>query len=131
VQHLFNRAEDTYNPMTHRTESVRYYGADQRLRVVQSYVAAYDTGNFAPVTRRGVYEEDRYDLLGRRIMVHGRRPTALCNISGCTDYIDRFIWNGDQLVLETRTGTDGGSVRYVHGLGLDGPVQNSVCEAIL
>jgi RHS repeat-associated protein len=122
-QGYFNEAENRYQTLANRTVSERYYGADQRLRVVQSYVAAYDTGSFPAVTRRGVYEEYRYDPLGRRIMVYGRRPSGLCNITGCADYTDRFIWNGNQLVYESRNGTGGGVVRYVHGLGLDQPLK--------
>jgi hypothetical protein len=106
-----------------KTFSRRYYGTDNTLRVVQRYAATYQENNQVAIPeRRGVFEEYRYDPLGRRVMVYSRRPNpGLCNHTTlCVSSTDLFIWNGKQLHGETYRG----SWRpYVHGLGIDRPLK--------
>ncbi len=114
--------------------SKQYYSADQRLMVVQRY--DYLVGSTTDV---GTWEEYRYDALGRRILTRARRDGAnkpdssrtLCldpvGVS-CGSYIQRSLWDGDQLLYEWRTaegtptGMTQGSAGYVHLEGIDQPI---------
>ena len=116
----WRRSDPSYEALLVRNESRLYHGADNRLRFMQRAAAADPTSQ-ANVKRRGTFEEYRYDPLGRRVMVWARRPNpALCNRPECVSYVDRYIWNGDQLVEETYRGN---GVRYVHGMGIDRPLK--------
>ena len=115
-----------------------YYAADNRLVAVQK-VHATDAG------RSGAWEEFRYDALGRRVLSRSRRgdngiPVLdLCNIGSCDGYVERTVWDGDQVLYELRV--DGGDSRtaiqldqltssgvlwgkagYVHAGGIDKPI---------
>jgi RHS repeat-associated protein len=113
-----------------------YYGADDRLMFFNRHV-----GLGAGSGSGGVFEEYRYDALGRRILVRSRR-TDFCHTCA---YIERTIWDGDQPLVEIRArGADNaqpwqmeeempsnptfieqrtlGVVQYVPGLGLDAPL---------
>jgi RHS repeat-associated protein len=68
-----------------------------------------------------VFEEYRYDALGRRIMVRGR-PDPRCTLAGCEAYLDSYVWDGAQILSEWRQGSAGGRVTYTHGPGIDAPV---------
>ena len=46
----------------------------------------------------GVFEEYRYDALGRRILLRARRTCT----GKCQSIIQRFVWDGDRLLYETR-----------------------------
>jgi RHS repeat-associated protein len=91
--------------------------------VVQRYAATFQEFNqLAVPERRGVFEEYRYDPLGRRVMVYSRRPNpGLCNNTTlCVSSTDLFVWNGDQLHGERYRGS---WRSYVHGLGIDRPLK--------
>jgi RHS repeat-associated protein len=118
-------------------ETISYYGADDRLRIFNRQIG-HGT-SFAG----GVFEEYRYDALGRRVLVRSR-ATSPCEDPQCNSYIERTAWDGDQVVLEIRApGRDGvapqqlnsdlawgsavdnyllGRVRYMHGMGIDQPL---------
>jgi RHS repeat-associated protein len=97
----------------------------------------------------GVWEEYRYDPLGRRVLVRSVRqgntaaPGApysilLCGTSNCRSSITRYMWAGDQVLWELRApGADGdnleattgaseprfyGRVSYLHAGGVDRPL---------
>lgn len=119
------------------TAARNYYGADNRLVVAQRY-------HFTDGGRSGAWEEFRYDALGRRILSRSRRGTddalrALCAGGGCVAYIERTIWDGDQVLYELRSdGAEGlsaaqleqsvgsglhwGKAGYVHAGGIDKPL---------
>ncbi|NIM49671.1 MAG: hypothetical protein GTO22_10540, partial [Gemmatimonadales bacterium] len=124
-----------------RRASQSYYGADNRLMVQQTY---QDSLNYIliPQVRRGMYEEYWYDALGRRVLVR-RRADSLCTTSLCYSTMERFVWDGDQLLYELRyPGWDDlspaaldwkpprcvspyvqhGTVGYSHGPGIDRPL---------
>jgi RHS repeat-associated protein len=85
-----------------------YYGADERLRVVdrrgcltfhenyerqacdQQYEPAYE--------RKSAFEEYRYDALGRRVLVRTRQEYA-CT-TRCFRQLRRTVWDGDQVLYE-------------------------------
>ena len=123
----------TYAGVTRKLRSRSYYGADDRLRVYQESERMINsaTGD------RGVWEEYRYDALGRRVMVRSNR-SQLCqgNEAECTSHVTRFVWAGDQLLWELRARGDGssnleaesssgdlyGAVSYTHAGGIDRPL---------
>ncbi|MBY0491920.1 MAG: hypothetical protein K2R93_18915 [Gemmatimonadaceae bacterium] len=86
---------------------------------------------------RGVWEEYRYDALGRRVATRSVRD-SFCPTSAteCRSYIERTVWDGSQLLYEMRTpdslpnthyttaGTLNayGAVIYLHGPGTDQPL---------
>ena len=78
------------------------------------------------------WEEYWYDALGRRVFTRTRHDLPMCGYPiVCPGFVDRTVWDGDQVIAEQRSsGLDSvtggapnfGTVRYVHGLGLDAPV---------
>jgi RHS repeat-associated protein len=108
-------------------ESRSFYGADDRLRVHQTYdMRRTDWSN---TTQAGVWEEYRYDALGRRVMVR-TRTDGLCNVDPwtCTGSVTRFVWAGDNLLWELKQADGsmaaqaGGNVSYFHAGGIDRPL---------
>jgi RHS repeat-associated protein len=111
-------------PATSRPSPNSYYSADHRLAVVQRNS---DQAGTAPG-----WEEYWYDALGRRVLTRSRHQIPTCNYPlRCADFVERTVWDGDQLLAEQRTSEldaitggapDHGTVRYVHLLGIDQPV---------
>jgi RHS repeat-associated protein len=106
-------------------DSRSYYGLDDRLRAVQKYETQLGT---VP-KEMGVFEEYRYDPLGRRVGVRTRRPSALCNQSPeCFNSTTYFVWAGDQLLWEIKRAESpapqeaGGTVSYFQAGGIDRPL---------
>ncbi|HVX41708.1 MAG TPA: RHS repeat-associated core domain-containing protein [Gemmatimonadaceae bacterium] len=120
---------------SHWTRS--YYGADEKLRVTQQ--SGFTGTNGAA---RTTFLEYRYDALGRRVLMRTQRDSS-CNLfttTDCLSTVDRFVWDGDQLLNETRasapyyatsSGTEvdatlgsdlEGSVHYTHGGAIDDPL---------
>ncbi|HEU0051971.1 MAG TPA: RHS repeat-associated core domain-containing protein, partial [Longimicrobium sp.] len=141
---------DDNGTMQERTAS--YYTADGKLRVVdrQRCMTAAPIGSSQAICTHwdsnesqdpGVFEEYRYDALGRRVLVRSRPERTSNGIAGCTvekcpASITRTVWDGDQIVAEIRAdGEDGasletdlpsgahyGRVVYTHGGGIDAPL---------
>jgi RHS repeat-associated protein len=110
---------------TTETATNSYYSADNRLAAVQRYV----NGG----SQTGSWEEYRYDALGRRVLTRARRDAPdLCNNSTvCVSFVERTVWDGDQVLHEQQSSQlDGmaggppnyGTVGYAHVLGIDQPV---------
>jgi RHS repeat-associated protein len=85
-------------------ERASYYGADGRLRAIDSRQALGPSDHFGDASR--TFEEYRYDALGRRIWVRSRKK---CNYTGTdpwqgtecvTSLLRRVIWDGDQILAE-------------------------------
>jgi RHS repeat-associated protein len=123
----------TYGVVRH-SRSRSFYSADQRLRYYQENVVNGGTS----VTRAGVWEEYRYDPLGRRVLVRSNRDD-LCSGGGsgaCVSHVTRYVWSGDQVLWELRldakdrfdldavstTGPYHGRVSYFHAGGIDRPL---------
>ncbi|HEX2076400.1 MAG TPA: RHS repeat-associated core domain-containing protein [Longimicrobium sp.] len=117
------------------SRSRSFYGADERLRYHQEQAL---TTSGSTVREQGVWEEYRYDPLGRRILVRSNRD-ELCdqfNSGACVSHITRFVWSGDQLLWELRArGESGasldaessggplhGTVSYFHAGAIDRPL---------
>ena len=130
-----------------------YYGPDGKLRVADRRTclfrknsatceATWDPG----FNERQAFEEYRYDALGRRVLLRTRGEWG-CSGTGCRKLLQRFVWDGDQLLYEiSAPGATGetaanmerdvghplstnlydhyftGRVAYTHGLGLDQPL---------
>ncbi|HEX8829952.1 MAG TPA: hypothetical protein VF705_02245, partial [Longimicrobium sp.] len=85
-----------------------YYGADDRLRVVdrrgcltfESRMGrqACDQQYEPTFEQKSAFEEYRYDALGRRVLVRTRQEYA-CT-TNCFNQLRRAIWDGDQLLYE-------------------------------
>jgi RHS repeat-associated protein len=127
-------------------ESTRhYYDASQRLRFVdrqrckvrdeydvQTRCDSWDNATQAPGS---LFEEYRYDALGRRILKYGRTPLEECPgyTNDCVQVVERTVWDGDQILWEVRSTSDAleddapyggraGRVGYTHGPGIDAPL---------
>ena len=109
-------------------QALSYYDADEKLRVFNSW----DVNN-------QVYEQYRYDALGRRVLVRSRTTDG----TGF-GYLERTVWDGSQILYEIRAiGGDSsvfgereydnpwgygqysgkvGVVGYSHAGGIDQPV---------
>ena len=84
---------------------------------------------------KGVWEEYRYDPLGRRVLVN-TRTKGLCTTSqsfSCASATTRMVWAGDQLLWEIRRSSESpdervgpaaayGTVSYTHAGGIDRPL---------
>jgi hypothetical protein len=119
----------------HRAATRNFWGADMRLVAHQRY--SYAVGTTQDV-REGVFEEYRYDALGRRVLVRSRRDDDLCKgYASCHGAITRYIWDGDALLVELRADgsnsapglelTSGspphyGRIAYIPGPELDQPL---------
>jgi RHS repeat-associated protein len=134
-----------YNGGLLQDRGKNYYGADDRLRVVDRqscvFAAVIQKGGrtvecLPPYfANRGAFEEYRYDALGRRILVHTRQAKA-CE-ANCQFAVTRFIWDGDEILYEIRAPMEQdtgfvvgmgngmgmyGRVLYTHGGTLDRPL---------
>ncbi|HEU0016059.1 MAG TPA: RHS repeat-associated core domain-containing protein [Longimicrobium sp.] len=119
------------------SETRSFYGADNRLRATQRVAVRTPDDTYTP-RFSGVWEEYRYDPLGRRVMVRTRTDGGLCDVDPwtCTGSITRFVWAGDQLLWELKaagnaganleavsgTGAAYGRVSYTHAGGIDRPL---------
>ena len=122
-------------------EAVSYFDAADRLRIFNRH-----TG-LGPVSDRGgLYEEYRYDALGRRVLVRSRCTASAPTDSNCRGSVERTVWDGAQVLYELRapghdsagawdlendtyygTNPSGydlmlGRVGYVHAGGIDAPL---------
>jgi len=124
-----------------------YYGSGDELRLTNRHVGV---GSGSDVG--GLFEEYRYDALGRRVLTRSRSTVAGCGSAPSTpcaqSYMERTVWDGDQVLAEIRApggdevassawesdspsyttlsgGTVYGRVTYTHALGaldMDAPV---------
>jgi RHS repeat-associated protein len=117
--------------VVHEVLSRSYYSAEDRLRYFNETDVQL-TGQV--IERRGVWEEYRYDPLGRRVLVNTRRA-GLCDANSflCASATTRFVWAGDQLLWEVKTASESagetagapeayGVVSYFHAGGIDRPL---------
>jgi RHS repeat-associated protein len=123
---------------THRVYSKGYYDAAGLLRVYQINRDSleHDIGGTNNGPPWGAYEEYWYDALGRRILKRSRQESPICtDPDRCYNSIERFVWDGDQVLWELRqagsgdldqqdpsVGSQTGHVGYVHAGGLDAPL---------
>jgi len=133
-----------------------YYDASNQLKLVDRRTCTFTAGvcrydRYTTFDQRGVFEEYRYDALGRRVLVRTRSEYTCHNTSDCDLSVRRFVWDGDQILYEIRypagggggaplasieqdtgratpihSGYDGwgpyGRVVYTHGPGIDAPL---------
>jgi RHS repeat-associated protein len=96
-----------------------YYGADEKLRVVDQRKCFPNTnGQPSPCLpptntnppQAGPFDEYRYDAFGRRIFTRSRidtvAPATSTNVGTASQYarstIERDVWDGNQLLVELR-----------------------------
>jgi RHS repeat-associated protein len=128
--------------VTHRWVSDHYirdytktgsgYSADGKLRYFER------KGRNQSARSRSVIEQYRYDALGRRVLLRSVRDSVCTRDAGasrCDESIQRFVWDGDQLLFETYSPAgaaaspaqlEQGSLTYyrayTHGPGIDRPL---------
>ena len=141
----YSQETDYYAAASLFDASMQYYGADQKLCVFDRHINLGSGSDDSRPGQRGVFEEHRYDALGRRVLTRSRRHTT-CSVldAECASYVQRTVWDGAQVLWEIRakggntlnasyfesnitTGTvsDGyayGRVSYTHALGIDEPI---------
>src|SRR5690606_24831150 len=136
--HSWTHCSEGTGGSAHVFESSRsYYDAAGRLRVTNRQL-----GLGPGTSPGGVWEEYRYDALGRRVLVRSRglaMTGAQQGDNGPWSYIERTVWDGDRIVAELRgngatnathsdleqatpgsgssTNAPFGRVQYVHALG--------------
>ncbi|HYW10028.1 MAG TPA: DUF4951 domain-containing protein [Longimicrobium sp.] len=116
-------------------EATRYYydavgqlrATDRRRCIARPIGGRYQCVGWEPAPGRdpGVYEEYRYDALGRRVMVGTRPQENQCQAGNdvCTASLVTTVWDGDQLLVENRaTAYSADWVAYTHGGGIDAPL---------
>ena len=130
------RGTSAFNAAYVTNETRSYYAADQQLTYYNRHV-----GLTSPGEGTGLFEEYRYDALGRRVLVRSRRVSS-CG-SPCEAYVQRTVWDGAQVLYEVRSsgntgvpaatmeleggvavGDDAnlyGVVAYAHAGGIDQP----------
>ncbi len=120
-----------------------YFDAADRMRVSQRAYFFRDPGSNARA--RTTFQEYFYDALGRRIAMRSQRDSTCTDESNptagwdCAQTMERFVWDGDQLLKELRdygkwgedritlnengysTGAFFGMTSYTYALGLFGP----------
>jgi len=112
-------------------ETVTYHDAENRVRVVNR---ATDASGFGVGS---MFEEYRYDALGRRVLV--RMRCLHTGDANCKSYLERTVWDGNQTLYEMRvsgkdadslnfdtaesiSGDQYGRAMYIHGGGIDQPL---------
>ncbi len=123
-------------------QSAMYYGSNGMLRFFESRAGSTSPDQEEVMREEGagvLMEEIRYDALGRRVLLWDNCLSTTCGAST----IQRFVWNGAQIVAETRgAGTNAttresdtpsgnasstfvssfGRVWYTHTGGIDHPL---------
>jgi YD repeat-containing protein len=83
------------------SESEEWYGFDGRLRAFQR------NGEDSTPETRFVFEEYRYDAFGRRVALRSQ-SRGTCSASFCKSAMERYVWDGRQLLAEIRVPGDSG-----------------------
>lgn len=104
------------------SDLAQYYSSDGRLRVVDR------RNRFSFDEYRGVWEEYRYDALGRRVWVRTRHYCS--NVTADRECpfntVQRTVWDGDQALYEIRMqeveAENDGTPQYTAPIGLVSPV---------
>jgi RHS repeat-associated protein len=131
---------DDYNSTEQRAAS--YYNAAGRLLLTDRQASGPASPNNYPWSAGG-QQQYLYDALGRRLQTTTSYDAA-CKGLGCRKIVERYVWDGDQLLYEIRYPGDSsqywdketglvvnrgltdyghfGRVLYTHGLLLDQPV---------
>jgi RHS repeat-associated protein len=88
----------------HQDSHISYYGADNKLRVFNRHIGIGPASADTLYGERGVFEEYRYDALGRRVFERTRRIGAGCpSTLDCQSRATRTVWDGDRILYEIRS----------------------------
>ncbi|MDB4906771.1 MAG: hypothetical protein JWO05_1555 [Gemmatimonadetes bacterium] len=119
-----------------------YYLTRQYYNAAGQLAAVSRSGDKQSRATRPVFEEYRYDALGRRVLVRSRGDSTVSDTIA-RSAIERYIWDGSNILYESRQpggnqytggqlesetmGDDGagvhyGIVGYIHGGGIDAPL---------
>ena len=90
--------ERTEPNVTTYDETRSYYSADEKLAAFNRHV-----GQGQISEPGGVFEQYRYDALGRRVHVRSRETTTCASSNwGACGYVERTVWDGSQILYEIR-----------------------------
>ena len=79
-------------------ETRSYYSADEKLAAFNRHI-----GQGPASEPGGVFEQYRYDALGRRVFVRSRLTTdCAATNGGACGYVERTVWDGSQILYEIR-----------------------------
>ena len=120
-----------------------YPAIDDKLSVVNRQIGVSAISDESHAGHHAVYQENWYDALGRRVLVRAQK-SSVCNSGtfgelACKSFIERTVWDGDQVLLERRadgasgltsgqldtetsSGESWGEVVSLHANGLDAPI---------
>jgi hypothetical protein len=134
-------ARRSTHELNERSVARSYYAADGQLRVQQINrdSTKWNSPTDSVVGQTwGAYEEYWYDALGRRVLKRSRQESPVCayGSSRCYSAIERYVWDGAQILWEFRQANAGdtkdpsptpsngqtGHVGYVHVGGIDAPL---------
>lgn len=90
------------------TETRHYYDAADRLtfsNTMRGWIWFAGTGS-------GTFSDYRYDALGRRVLTRTRRVDATC-ATPCDAFIERTVYDGDQVLAEIRSSGQVGASSFV------------------
>jgi RHS repeat-associated protein len=116
-----------------RTYATSYYASDGKLMVQQTMRDLILFPNDT-IDAWGAYEEYWYDAFGRRVLKRSQQEEPVCeHEERCYSAIERYIWDGSQILWEFRQadagdvrdpagGAQTGHVGYVHAGGIDAPL---------
>jgi RHS repeat-associated protein len=98
------RATGARSDVFHQDSHISYYGADNKLRVFNRHIGIGPASADTLYGERGVFEEYRYDALGRRVFERTRRIGAGCpSTLDCQSRATRTVWDGDRILYEIRS----------------------------
>jgi YD repeat-containing protein len=126
-------------------QAAHYYDGVGKLALYEKHTGDLQQASLQNDVR-AVSETYRYDALGRRVLVRTLHASN-CTVAGCESTIQRFVWDGDQLLYELRAQADSaaqdwmvendnpsgvgqynapnayGVVGYIHVGGIDRPLE--------
>ena len=81
-----------------------YPSTDDKLRVVNRQIGISTVSDDSHAGHHAVYQENWYDALGRRVLVRAQKSSACSTATfgdlACRSYIERTVWDGDQVLIE-------------------------------
>jgi RHS repeat-associated protein len=92
-------------------QSAHYYDGNGKLALFEKHIGDLQQASLSN-DPRAVSETYRYDAFGRRVLVRSLHD-ASCTVAGCESTIQRFVWDGDQLLYETRGQADSAAADWI------------------
>ena len=85
-------------------QAAHYYDGTGKLALFEKHIGDLQQASLQN-DLRAVSESYRYDAFGRRVLVRTLHASN-CTVAGCESTVQRFAWDGDQMLYETRGQAD-------------------------